>query len=90
MNTGSQIPTDSSFPWDYSNNQANDGVVILHTTLPGSRAPYHLGHTAVHAVRERSRSVVLPETVLLIAPMSCVGWSLGRFGEQLKSDSSDP
>jgi hypothetical protein len=39
----------STFPWDYSSDPSDDGVVVLYDSLPGGgAAPYDLGMTAVH------------------------------------------
>jgi hypothetical protein len=41
----------ASWPWDYVEDPASDGVVLLFSTLPGgSAAPYHLGANLVHLV----------------------------------------
>jgi hypothetical protein len=41
----------ATFPTDFAGDPARDGVVILHSTLPGgSSTPYDLGLTAVHEV----------------------------------------
>lgn len=41
----------SALPWDYASDPGDDGVVVLHSTLPGgAAAPYNLGDVAVHQV----------------------------------------
>ena len=41
----------SSLPRDYASDPGDDGVVLLHSTLPGGvAAPYNLGDVAVHQV----------------------------------------
>jgi hypothetical protein len=41
----------ATFPEDYAAQPTNDGVVVLHSTLPGgAAAPYAAGDTAVHEI----------------------------------------
>src|SRR5262249_23421036 len=39
----------STWPWAYSGNPSQDGIVILYSSVPGGTAsPYNLGDTATH------------------------------------------
>lgn len=50
-NPGAGLLGWATFPWDFEWNQELDGVVMLHSTLPGgTAAPYNLGQTATHEI----------------------------------------
>lgn len=47
--TGKGLLGYATYPWNYTSNPTDDGVVLLYSSLPGGTRPdFNLGHTAVH------------------------------------------